>query len=302
MKQATTIESGELIDARWLAAVEDLDLVARWLVEGFLHGRHRSPYVGFSVDFVSHREYIPGDDLRHLNWKLLGRHDRLYIKQYDAETNVDLHLVLDVSGSMTVGDESHSKLRYATWLCAALIHLAAHQRDAVGLTIVENQVVEHLEARANSDHRMLLLSRLAVPRKHPRVDSTRAWHEAAELMPRRGLVVVITDAYYESDDLLSSLDHFRHFGHDLLLFQVLAPVEYRMNAEGPIQLVDAETGATYETQAHEIRDSFQEAVREWVDRLHHDCRARSMDHLCLVTDEPLEKALAAYCYQRDQIY
>ncbi len=302
MNASTAIQPGELADARWLAAVDDLDLVARWLVEGFMHGRHRSPYVGFSVDFVSHREYIPGDDLRHLNWKLLGRHDRLYVKQYDAETNVDLHLLLDVSGSMMVGDAQQSKWRYATLLCAALIHLASRQRDAVGLTMVENQVVEHIEARANLDHRMLLLSRLAMPRKHPRADSTRAWHEAAELMPRRGLVVVITDGYYETSDLFSSLDHFRHFGHDVLLFQVLAPIEYRMNLDGPLQLVDAETGDTYETQAHEIRDSFQAAVHDWVTRLHDDCQARSMDHVCLVTDEPLEKALAEYCFKRDQLY
>ena len=120
MTAAAPVKIRELADPQLLASVEDLDLVARWVVEGFLHGLHRSPYVGFSVDFASHREYIPGDDTRHLNWKVYGRQDRLYIKQYDAETNVDLHLVLDISGSMTVGEGAFSKLRYAILLAASL--------------------------------------------------------------------------------------------------------------------------------------------------------------------------------------
>src|SRR6476620_10592288 len=166
MTGAPTVQIRELADPRLLASVENLDLVARWVVEGFLHGLHRSPYVGFSVDFASHREYIPGDDLRHLNWKVYGRQDKLYIKQYDAETNVDLHLVLDISGSMTVGDGTRgqgamSKLRYASLLCACLAHLAAQQRDAVGLTLFSDRVVEHFGARGNSDHILSLMSALA---------------------------------------------------------------------------------------------------------------------------------------------
>ena len=147
MITAPSISVHELVDPKRMATVQDLDLIARWVVEGLVNGLHRSPYVGFSVDFASHREYMAGDDLRHLNWKLYGRHDKLYIKQYDAETNVDLHLVLDVSGSMTVGDDGLEKLRYATLLNASLAHLAARQRDAVGLTLFADRVVEHLPAR-----------------------------------------------------------------------------------------------------------------------------------------------------------
>jgi uncharacterized protein (DUF58 family) len=292
----------EMVDPKLLASVEDLGLVARWVVEGFLHGLHRSPYVGFSVDFASHREYIPGDDLRHLNWKLFGRQDRLYIKQYDAETNVDLHLVLDISGSMTVGEEATSKLRYATLLCAGLAHLAAQQRDAVGLTLVAERVVEHYHARGNTDHRMSLLSALAQQRTHPPAVSPRVLHEAAELMPRRGLVVVISDLYYDPPELLSALDHFRHFGHDVLVFQILAPLERKMPIDGAVKLVDAETGEHLETLAHEIRDSFTKAVDKWLDELHTGCLARDIDHVCLTTDQPLEKALLDYFMKRAQLY
>ncbi len=288
----------DLADPALPASVEDLQFISQWVVEGFLHGLHRSPYVGFSVDFASHREYMPGDDLRHLNWKLFGRHDRLYIKQYDAETNVDLHIVLDVSASMTVGETAQNKLRYASILTASLAYLAQRQRDAIGLTLVADRVLEHFQARSNSDHILSLFTALAQPRKHARVDSPQALHEAAELMPRRGLVVVISDLYYEEGALLGALDHFRHFGHDVLVLQVLAPVERRLPIDGAIRLVDAETGEMLETIAHEIRRSFTAAVDVWLENIHTACLARDIDHTVLTTDEPLERGLLDYFFKR----
>lgn len=302
MTAFSAVSIRELADPHLMASVTDLDLVARWVVEGFLHGLHRSPYVGFSVDFASHREYMPGDDLRHLNWKLYGRHDRLYIKQYDAETNVDLHLVLDVSGSMTVGEASQSKLHYAALLCASLAHLATRQRDSVGLTFFAQDVIDHYHARGNSDHIMSLMSALAQRRDNPPATSPRVLHEVAELMPRRGLVVVVSDFYYDPPELLSALDHFRHFGHDVLLFQVLAPLERRLPIDGAVKLLDAETGEVLETLAHEIRDSFTAAVGKWIDEIHVGCMARDMEHVCLTTDEPLDKALLDYFIRRTHLF
>ena len=292
----------DLADPNLMASVEDLDLVARWVVEGFLHGLHRSPYVGFSVDFASHREYMRGDDLRHLNWKLYGRHDRLYIKQYDAETNVDLHLVLDTSGSMTVGAEGFLKIRYASLLCASLAHLATRQRDAVGLTLFADGVVEHFLARNNADHLMSLLSALSQNRRHPPARSPRVLHEVAELIPRRGLIVLVSDLFYEPDDLFSALDHFRHFGHDVLVFQVLSPLERRMPIDGAVKLVDVETGESLETIAHEIRDSFTTAVGGWINTINTGCLARDIDHVCLTTDQLLDAALMDYFVTRAQMF
>jgi uncharacterized protein (DUF58 family) len=302
MNAPATIRMRELLDPKLPASVEDLDLVARWVVEGFLHGLHRSPYVGFSVDFASHREYIPGDDLRHLNWKVFGRSDRLCIKQYDAETNVDLHLVLDVSGSMTIGEGEVSKLRYAVMLCASLAYLASQQRDAVGLTLFTDRVVEHFNPRGNADHLLAILSALAKKRPHPKAVTSRALHEVAELMPRRGLVVVISDFFYDVPELMTSLDHFRHFGHDVLAFHVLAPLERHMPIDGSVKLVDIETGEALETMAHEIRESFQKAVGGWLDELHLACMARDIEHVPLVTDQPLEAALRDYFFKRTQMF
>jgi uncharacterized protein (DUF58 family) len=302
MITSSPVSMRELANPKLISSVQDLDLVARWVVEGFVNGLHRSPYVGFSVDFASHREYMAGDDLRHLNWKLYGRHDRLYIKQYDAETNVDLHLVLDMSGSMTVGDEEQGKHRYAALLCACLAHLAARQRDAVGLTLFADRVVEHFPARGNSDHLMQLMTALGQLRSHPAAKSPVVLHEAAELMPRRGLVVLISDLYYEPSELLFALDHFRHFGHDVLVFQVLAPVERAMPIDGAVKLVDVETGESLETLAHEIRDSYTAAVGKWIDEIHIGCLARDIDHVCLTTDQPLEAAMMNYFVKRAQLY
>ncbi len=292
----------ELVDPHDLANVDDLQLVARWVVEGFLHGLHRSPYVGFSVDFISHRDYLPGDDLRHLNWKLFGRHDKLYIKQYDAETNVDLHLVLDVSASMTAGEASQSKLRYASLLVASLAHLAQRQRDAVGLTLFADRVLEHYEPRGTSDHLMELISSLARERAHPPADSVRVLHEMAELMPRRGLVVVVSDLYFDTAELFGGLDHFRHFGHDVLLLQILDPLERQMPIDGAVRFVDLETGARLETLAHEIRPGFIAAIEAWLGELKQGCLARDIDYAAFVTDMPLERALFEYFATRMGMY
>src|SRR6516164_10875085 len=181
----------ELIDPHFFAALEDLELIARTAVEGFLQGLHRSPYVGFSVEFATHREYLPGDDLRHLNWKLYGRQDRLYVKQYDAETNLDLHLLLDWSGSMTTRSGRLSKQRYAACLAAALAHLALKQRDAVGLTLFAGAVLDHLQPRARASQLDEVLNALTRTPARPGAESARVLHEVAGLMPRRGLVVLI---------------------------------------------------------------------------------------------------------------
>ena len=302
MTTAASIAISDLADPKLLSSVEDFELIARCVVEGFVNGLHRSPYVGFSVDFASHREYISGDDLRHLNWKLYGRHDRLYVKQYDAETNVDLHIVLDVSSSMTVGDGGPSKLRYASLLSASLARLASRQRDAVGLTLFADTVLEHYSARGNSDHLLQLMAALARQRPHPSSESPRVLHEVAELMPRRGLVVLISDLYYDNEELFAALDHFRHFGHDVLLFQVLAAVERQMQIDGAVKLVDAETGETLETLAHEIRDSFTTAVEKWIDEIHIGCQARDVEHVCITTDLLLEVALMNYFVKRALLF
>jgi uncharacterized protein (DUF58 family) len=288
----------ELVDPRFFGALEDLELIARTAVEGFLQGLHRSPYVGFSVEFASHREYLPGDDLRHLNWKLYGRQDRLYVKQYDAETNLDLHLLLDWSGSMTTRSGRVSKQRYAACLAAALSHLALRQRDAVGLTLWAGGVLDHRKPRAKANQLDEVLDCLTRTPLRPRSRSAGVLHEIAELMPRRGLVVVISDLFYDAAEVFAGLDHFRFLGHDVLIFQVLDPLERRLPLEGSIRFHDLETGEEVVAQAQDVRPAYEAAVGRWLHELEQGCRTREVELVGLTTDEPLDRALFDYLARR----
>ena len=292
----------EYIDPLLLANLEDLELIARMVVEGFLHGLHRSPYVGFSVEFASHREYLPGDDLRHLNWKLFARNDKLYIKQYDAETNLDCHLVVDVSTSMETKTAGISKRRYATMLAAAVCHLALTQRDAVGLTLFADRVLAHVKPRAKATQLDEVLATMVQCPGGTPAASAGVLHEVAELMPRRGLVVLVSDLFFETEDVLSGLDHFRFHGHDLVVFQVLDPVEHRMPLEGQVRFHDLETGDEMTTQVEAIRAAYTAAVADWQAELDAGCRGREIDRVTMTTDEPLERALYDYLTRRSQLY
>jgi uncharacterized protein (DUF58 family) len=293
----------ELVDPQLFATLEDLELIARTAVEGFLQGLHRSPYVGFSVEFATHREYLPGDDLRHLNWKLYGRQDRLYVKQYDAETNLDLHLLVDWSGSMTTRSDGRlSKQRYAACLAAALAHLALRQRDAVGLTLFSSSILDHLRPRAKANQLDEVLHSLTRTPLYPHAESAAVLHEVAELMPRRGLVVLISDLFYDAAELFAGLDHIRYLGHEVLIFQVLDRLERWLPVEGAVRFHDLETDEELVTEADAIRPAYQAAVGQWLQDVEQGCRTREMDRVELTTDQPLARALGDYLALRAQHY
>jgi len=292
----------EYINPALLANLEDLELIARTVVEGFLNGLHRSPYVGFSVEFASHRQYRPGDDLRHLNWKLYARNDKLYVKQYDSETNLDCHLVVDVSASMETRSAGVSKRRYATMLAAAVAHLALTQRDAVGATLFADGVLAHVKPRGQANQLQEILSTIARCPGRMKAASADVLHEIAELMPRRGLVVLVSDLFFETEEILSGLDHFRFRGHDLVVFQVLDPVEQRMPLEGQVRFHDLETGEELTTQVDEIRAAYESAIAAWQSELDEGLGVRGIDRVSLTTDLPLEQALFTYLTKRSHLY
>jgi len=292
----------EYIDPLLLANIEDLELIARTVVEGFLHGLHKSPYVGFSVEFASHREYLPGDDLRHLNWKLFARNDKLYIKQYDAETNLDCHLVVDVSASMETKSAGISKRRYATMLAAAVAHLALTQRDAVGITLFADRVLADVKPRAKANQLDEILAALVRCPGSAQARSAGVLHEVAELMPRRGLVVLVSDLFFETEEVFSGLDHLRFHGHDLVVFHLLDPVEHRLPLEGQVRFHDLETGDELTTQVDEIRAAYVAAISAWQAELDAGCRGREIDRVAMTTDQPLERALYEYLTRRSQLY
>lgn len=292
----------EYLDPKTLAKVEDLELVARWLVEGFRQGLHRSPYVGFSVEFSSHREYIPGDDMRHINWKAYARQDRLYIKEFDAETNVSLHLMVDVSGSMTMATEGVSKLRYAVMLAAGLAHLALSQHDAVGITLYADQIIDHVRPRSSPNQLLEILHPLSRIEDHPGCQSPDVLHDVASLVSGRSLVVLLGDFFFDADKLSPCFDHLRQSGSDVMMVHVLDPVEADLSLDGPIRFRDLETGQTVIAQAQDLRNRYCELITDWKAQLETMCRGHEIDYFPISTTDSLDHGLAHYLAARSEMF
>jgi len=291
-------DARELIDPVFFSRLESLELRARALVEGSMHGLHRSPYLGMSVEFASHREYTPGDDLRHVNWKLYARHDRLYIKEYDADTNLNLYLLVDCSASMGCANSGRSKLHYAASLAAALAHLALKQHDAVGVTLYADEVLSHLPPRARPNQLEAVLASIAGVKLRQAVGTDRALHQAAELASRRGLIVILSDLFGDLPALVGGLDHLRYGNHEVLIFQVLDPYERDLSVDGKIRFRDLESGETLTTSAEGVREAYLKAIDDWRQALESECRKRAIDRLELTTLDPPDQAILNYLGKR----
>jgi len=295
-------DSRTLIDPGFFSRLESIELRARAIVEGSMHGRHRSPFLGMSVEFASHREYAPGDDLRHLNWMLYARHDRLYVKEYDAETNLNLHLLVDASASMSCANSGRSKLHYAATLAAAIAHLALKQGDAVSLTLFANEVIAHLPPRAKAIQLDAILAALANAKPKPATDSDRALHQAAVMTGRRGMVVVLGDLFGDLDAIVGGLDHLRYLNHEVVVFHIMDPYERDLSVDGHIRFQDMESGETLTAQAEAIRAAYVKTVADWRDRLETECRRRAIDRIELTTSEPPDQALFDYLVRRSRTF
>ena len=295
-----TTDLHQLVDPAFFSRLETIELRARGIVEGFLQGLHRSPFVGFSVEFASHREYAPGDDLRHVNWKLFARQKRLYVKEFDAETNLNLYIVLDVSRSMDCANSGISKLEYGSALAAALAHLALKQRDAVGITLYADEVIAHLEPKAKPQQLDEVLRTIALTEARPVSDAARALPQAAELARHRGLVVIISDLFDDLAPIVRGLEHLRFKQHEVLLFHLFDPWERHLPLDGKIRFRDMETGEEVTTQAEGIREEYLKRVNGWCDEIERECLNRSVERVELTTDQPLDKALLDYLVQRSR--
>jgi uncharacterized protein (DUF58 family) len=295
------IETRELADPEFFSSLDSLELRARSVVEGFLHGLHRSPFVGFSVEFASHHEYVPGDDPRHINWKLYARQHRLYVKEFDGDTNLNLYVLLDVSGSMACASLGRSKLQYSATLAAALAHLAIRQHDAAGITLFADSVLASLPPKASAHQQQEILGLISSVAPRAQTDAGRAIHQAAELCRKRGLVAVISDCFDDIPRIMDGLDHLLFLKHEVLLFQVLDPWERDLPLEGNVRFRDLETGETLTTLSEGVRDSYRAAIREWLNDLDRECLTRGIDRIELTTNDPLDKALLDYFMRRSRL-
>src|SRR5215831_3826388 len=231
------------LDPEVLARIGSLELLARAVVEGFMSGLHRSPFTGFSTEFTEYRQYNPGDDLRYLDWRLLARTDRYFIKKYRADTNTQCHLLIDTSASMRYAQAGRvSKLTYAKFLASSLAYLLNRQQDAVGLVAFDEHIHTQVPARSRTGHMRTIFGHLSLLEAGGETRLAESLHELAEILTRRGMVVLISDFYDSSERLQSAFQHLRFRGHDLMAFHVLDQIEIEFNFADPILLLeDAET-------------------------------------------------------------
>ena len=283
-----------------LARIKNLQLLARSVVEGYISGLHRSPFKGFSAEFAEYREYRPGDDLKHFDWRVFARSDKRYVRQYEEETNLTCTILLDASGSMAFGDNGLSQFEYGCFLTAALTYLMIYQRDQVGLVIFGEDVRIRIPPRNSPAHLKFVLEQLEKVEPSGPTGIARSLHDIAETSKRRGLVVVISDLIEEPDDVMNALNHFRHNRNEVIVFNTFTPAEQQLPYEGLVDFEDLETGHKLQVRADVIRDEYKHRFEEFVDRYKRDCAASRIDYQLVATDVPFEVMLAAYLQQRER--
>jgi uncharacterized protein (DUF58 family) len=296
-----------LLDPDALARVHKLELIARGIVEGFVTGKHKSPFKGFSVEFAEHRQYVPGDDIRDLDWRVFGKSDRYYIKQYVEETNLRATVLLDASGSMRYTGKAAaqhdgrrlSKFEYGQYLAASLSHLMIHQQDAVGLVTFDTQVRRYIPARSRVNHLQVLLQQLCATAPGEETSVARVLHEVAERVPRRGLVVIISDLFDDPGEVINALHHFRYRKHEVLLLHVMAEEELNFPFDRWSLFRDLEiAGRRVQVDPRAVRAEYVRQVRSYLQQLESGCGQMRVDYVPLTTAQSFDAALSRYLARR----
>lgn len=300
MKRGDAAGRSELgfLDPATLARLGTLELKARTVVEGFLSGLHRSPFKGFSVEFAEYRQYLPGDDLSTIDWKVYARSDRYYVKKFEEETNVDCHLLMDVRSSMGYASGGLYKLRYGSMLAACLAHLMKRQRDAVALTTFDEAIVAMLPPSARPGHLRSILVTLDTLVPGRRTDVSKPLHLLADGIRKRGLVVLISDLLDEPEHVIDGLRHFRFRGSDVIVFHLLDPAELTFPFERAARFRDIELGDELMAVPSVVRQKYLDALNEAVARYRRELGSAGIDYALVDTSTPLEFALMSYLSTR----
>ena len=296
---ATSTAPARFLDPELLARVGSLELLARAVVEGFMSGLHRSPFTGFSTEFTEYRQYNQGDDLRYLDWRLLGRTDGYFIKKYRADTNTQCHLLIDTSASMSYASGTVTKLQYAQFLAASLAYLLNRQQDSVGLVAFAEKVHTHVPARNRTGHMRTIFGHLSRLEVGGQTRLNESLHQLAEILTRRGIVVVISDFYDEPERLKEAFQHLRFKGHDLVAFHVLDQNEMDFKFDDPVLLLeDAETKEQMPVLPDVVMNGYRERMRRHVDDMRTCAAANHVDYEMLTTKQPLDFALFSFLSRR----
>jgi len=290
------------IDPIALTRIASLELIARTVVEGFISGLHRSPHLGFSVNFAEYRPYHPGDDIRKIDWKVYGRTDRFFLKEYEGETNTGIHLILDCSRSMAYASKGITKLEYGQYLAASLGYFAFKQRDAVGFIAYDEDIVNFVPARGSLGHLNTVLHSIENARAGAKTDFAKSLIKVSERIRRRGIIVVISDLFEDPDHVLNGLRHLALRGNDVIVFQILDPEEVRFDFPAAAQFVDMETQSEMHVIPDYIRQEYRRLLRTQIEQYEKECRKDRMDFASIDTSQPLDHALFGYLVRRQQLY
>lgn len=306
-------EVPRFLDPGTLSRLATMEMRARIVVEGFVSGLHKSPYRGFGVEFVEYRQYTPGDDIRHVDWKALGRSDRYYVKEYEDETNLQCVLLLDRSASMGYGARGSGrsglaglagrsggldKLEYGSYLAASLAYLILRQGDGVGLVTFDRVVHDYLPPSSKNTQWHAIHSTLDDLSAAEGTDIGKPLHELAESIPRRGLVILISDLIDDVEQMMNALMHFRFKGHEVMVFHIVDREELTFPFTETARFDDPETGERITVTPSAIRDEYLEAVRDFMDSIRTGCAKIQVDYERMETDRPLDFALFSYLSKR----
>jgi len=275
-----------------------LDVRARYIVEGFLSGAHRSPYFGQSVEFLEHREYAPGDDLRHLDWKVWARQDRYYIKRYEEDTNLRATLLVDVSASMRYGSGPLNKYEYACTVAASLGYLLLRQQDAVGCASFDESVRATVPQRTKRQHLQSLLAALDVSHPRDKTDLARVLRQVADAYPRRGMVLLISDLLADRAGLFKGLAMLRQRGHDVMVLHVMDDDELDFPFSGPTRFEGLELAQHLNCNPRALREGYLASLAHYLEEVRRGCAKQVVDYALIRTSQPLDAALAAFLSRR----
>ncbi|MBL7190525.1 DUF58 domain-containing protein [bacterium] len=279
-----------------------MQLRARLLVEGFIAGLHKSPYHGFSVEFSQHRQYIPGDPLKNIDWRVYGRTDKFFVKQFEEETNLKAYILLDCSASMGYSSGKNiTKLEYSSYLTAALTYLLLSQRDAVGLITFDQSIRSYLPPRSIQGYMSRIMSELTDIQPGGKTGIGETLHLIAERIKRRGLVIVISDLFDEENSILMGLKHFRHYHHEVLVFHILDPIEKSFALQGNLRLKDLETNDRLPVLPEHVRIDYQREFKKYLNIIENGCVNHKIDYSFFDTSKSFDTALFRYINKRKRM-
>ncbi len=291
-------DSKRFLHPEAIRRIARLDLRARHIVEGFLSGMHRSPYFGQSVEFLQHREYVPGDDLRHVDWKVWARQDRYVVKQFEEDTNLRCTMLVDVSNSMQYGNGELNKFDYAATIAASLSYLVLQQQDAVGCITFDNRIRMKVPIRSKRNHIHAVVESLNTASPEDKTDMYEVMRQVAETVPRRGMIMLVSDLLGDPEGIIKGLKLLRQRGHDVLVFHVLDDDEIDFDFSGPMRFDGLETEDFLNCNPRALRDGYLSALNEFLDYVRRQCARNVVDYALIRTSDPLDAVLAKYLSNR----